>query len=109
MTLSIRTPAKLLNAETQAVLASGIAVVWGDPQDWGGIFDVQENEAQLRAALAEHALTAHLQTSDGRTKTVTLTLSEFVADDVRPITFTGQGELDTANFKAYTDFSGQRQ
>ena len=33
---------------------------------------------------------------DGRRATVTLTPSAFVADDARPLTFRGEGEIDTA-------------
>ena len=109
MTLSIRTPAKLLSATTDEVLAGGIAIIWGDPQVWGGIFDAQEQGDQLRAIIGKQPVTASLQTADGRTKTVTLALSEFIADGVRPITFSGRGQLDTADFKAYTDVSGQRR
>ena len=58
MTLSIRTPARLLQVDTQEVLAAGIAIIWGDPQEWGGIFDAQENVDNLRATIAKKPLSA---------------------------------------------------
>ena len=103
MTLTIRTPAKLFDAAKQELLASGIAVIWGDAQEWGGIFDAQDRAVELRAAVADQPLIAHLQTQDGRTATVTLSPSEFLADGERPLAFRGQGEMDTAQYKAFLE------
>ena len=97
MTLTVRALAQLFHPETQDLLASGIAVIWNDLQDWGGIFEPREYGDELRAAVADQPLTARLETVDGRRATVTLSLSAFVADDARPLTFRGQGEIDTAH------------
>ena len=95
MTLSIRIPATLLRAATQAPLASGIAVIWADPEGWGGIFEATEQAETLRATVAAQPLAALLQTADGREAAVTLGLSEFVADGVRPLILQGEGAFDT--------------
>jgi hypothetical protein len=107
MTLTARTPARLLQPETQALLASGIAVIWSDAQAWGGVFEAQEHVDELRAAVAGRPYTAQLQTLDGRRATVTLAPSEFVADGARPLTFRGEGEIDTARYKKFTDAKGR--
>ena len=96
MTLTIRTPAQLFHAVTEELLASGIAVIWDDLHEWGGIFEPQEYGDELRAVVADQPLTARLEILDGRRATVTLTPSVFVADGVRPLTFRGQGQIDTA-------------
>src|SRR6266496_3900489 len=72
MTLTVRTPAKLFHPETHAALASGVAVIWSDAREWGGIFEAQERAAELRAAVAGGPLTARLETLDGRRATITL-------------------------------------
>ena len=99
MTLTIRTPAKLFDPETSEALASGIAVIWNEAGEWGGIFEAQERADELRAAAAERPLGARIETADGRSATITLAPSEFVADGVRPLTFRGQGEIDSARRK----------
>ncbi|MBK9712044.1 MAG: hypothetical protein IPO81_12095 [Kouleothrix sp.] len=99
MTLTVRTPAALFDLETHAPLASGVAVIWDDAQGWGGIFEAQERAAELRAAVAGQTLVAELQTLDGRRATIALAPSEFVADGERPLTFRGQGEIDTAHYE----------
>jgi hypothetical protein len=96
MTLTIRALAQLCHPVTQDLLASGIAVIWNDLQEWGGIFEPQEHADELRAAVADQPLSAQLVTLDGRRAAVTLTPSVFVADGVRPLTFRGQGQIDTA-------------
>ena len=97
MTLTIRTLAQLFNPVTQDLLASGIAVIWNDLREWGGIFEPQEYADELRAAVAGQPLTARLETLDGRRASITLTPSVFVADGVRPLTFRGQGELERSS------------
>ena len=99
MTLAVRTLARLFQPMTQDLLASGIAVIWNDLQEWGGIFEPQEYADELRAAVADQPLTARLETLDGRRATVTLTPSVFVADGTRPLTFRGQGRIDTASME----------
>jgi len=78
-------------------------VIWSDAREWGGIFEAQERAAELRAAVAGGPLTARLETLDGRRATITLAPSEFVADGERPLTFRGQGEIDTTGYKAFSD------
>jgi hypothetical protein len=97
MTLTIRTLAQLFDPITQDLLASGIALIWNDLQEWGGIFEPHEYGDELRAAMADQPLTARLETLDGRRATITLSLSTFVADGARPLAFRGQGEIDTAH------------
>jgi hypothetical protein len=109
MTLALRTPAELLRPDSSERIASGIAIIWADPQQWGGIFDPLDNAEQLRAATAAQPLTAQLKLADGRQIIITLSPSEFVADDVRPLTFRGQSQLDSAAFRAFTDETGVRQ
>jgi hypothetical protein len=101
MTLTIRTPAQLFQPVTQDLLASGIAVIWDDLQEWGGVFEPQEYADELRAAVASQSLTARLEILDGRCATVALTPSVFVADGLRPLAFRGQGEIDTIHKKAH--------
>jgi hypothetical protein len=96
MTLTIRTLAQLFHPVTQDLLASGIAVIWNDLHEWGGIFEPQEYADELRADVAGQPLTAHIEILDGRRGTVTLTSSAFVADGARPLTFRGEGEIDSA-------------
>ena len=103
MTLTVRTPAKLLDPETSEPLASGVAVIWNEAGEWGGIFEAQERAEELRAAVAEQPLAARLVTADGRGATITLAPSEFVADGARPLTFRGKGEIDTARYKEFAD------
>ena len=95
MTLTIRALAQLFDPVTQDLLASGLAVIWNDLQDWGGIFEPREFGDELRATVAGQPLLARIETLDGRRATVTLTPSAFVADGVRPLTFRGQGAIDT--------------
>ena len=95
MTLTVRTLAQLFHPATQDLLASGIAVIWNDLQEWGGIFEPAEYADELRAAVAGQPLTARIETLDGRSATVTLAPSAFVADGLRPLTFQGQGPIDT--------------
>jgi hypothetical protein len=99
MTLTIRTLAQLFHPATQDLLASGVAVIWNDLQEWGGIFEPHEYGDELRAAVADQPVTARLETLDGRHATITLSPSDFVADGARPLTFRGQGEIDTAHQK----------
>jgi hypothetical protein len=96
MTLVVRTLAQLFQPVTQDLLASGIAVIWNDLKEWGGIFEPQEYADELRAAVADQPLTARLETLDGRRAIVTVAPSAFVADGMRPLTFRGQGWIDTA-------------
>ncbi|NTU83793.1 MAG: hypothetical protein HGA45_31210 [Chloroflexales bacterium] len=109
MTLSIRAPATLLSADAQTPLAGGIAVIWADPQGWGGVFEAQGPAEALREAAAAAPLSALLRTGDGRLATITLSLSEFVADAARPLTFRGEGPIDTAAFRAFSDALGRSQ
>jgi hypothetical protein len=109
MTLSIRAPATLLGAETDEILAGGIAVIWADPEGWGGVFEAGAPAEALREAVAAAPVRARLRTADGRLATVTLALSEFVADAARPLTFRGEGVIDTAAFRAFTDTAGRSQ
>lgn len=95
-TRTVRTPARLVDPQTQELLASGIAVIWGDDQEWGGIFESPEHAATLRDAAAAQPLLAQLRTEDGRVALITLTPSDFVADGEHPLTFRGQGKIDTA-------------
>jgi hypothetical protein len=81
---------------TQDLLASGIAVIWNDLEEWGGVFEAQEYADELRVDVAGQPLTARLETLDGRCATVTLTPSAFVADGARPLMFRGEGQIDTA-------------
>jgi hypothetical protein len=97
MTLTIRARAQLFHPVTQDLLASGIAVIWNDLDEWGGIFEPQEYADELRAEAAGQPLTARLETLDRRRATVTLTPSAFLADGARPLTFRGEGEIDTAS------------
>lgn len=99
MTLTVRTPAKLFHADTRAFLASGIAVIWSASQEWGGVFEAQDHAGELRAVVTGQGLTAQLETQDGRHGTITLTPSTFVADGTRPLTFRGQGQIDTAHHR----------
>ena len=96
MTLTVRALAQLLHPVTQDLLASGIAVIWNDGREWGGVFEPHEDGDELRAAVASRPLTARLATLDGRYATIVLAPSEFVADGARPLAFRGQGEIDTA-------------
>jgi hypothetical protein len=64
MTLALRTPAELLRPDSSERIASGIAIIWADPQQWGGIFDPLDNAEQLRAAHSRTA--AHRPTEAGR-------------------------------------------
>jgi hypothetical protein len=96
MTLAVRTLAQLFDPVTQDLLASGIAVIWNDLHEWGGIFEPHEYGDELRAALGDQSLTARLETLDGRRAIVALSPSAFVADGARPLTFRGQGAIDTA-------------
>jgi hypothetical protein len=96
MTRTVRTPARLVDPQTQELLASGIAVIWGDDQEWGGIFEAPEHAATLRAAAATQPLVAQIHTEDGRVALISLAPSAFVADGEHPLTFRGQGEIDMA-------------
>jgi hypothetical protein len=96
MTLTVRTLAQLFHPTTQDLLASGIAVIWNDLREWGGIFEPHEYADELHAAVAGQPLDARLETLDGRRALVTLSPSAFVADGARPLAFRGQGEFDTA-------------
>jgi hypothetical protein len=96
MTLAVRVLAQLFEPMTQDLLASGVAVIWNDLQEWGGIFEPQEHADELRASVADGPLIARLETLDGRRATITLTPSVFVADGTRPLAFRGQGQIDTA-------------
>jgi hypothetical protein len=102
MTLTVRTPAQLFDPVTQDLLASGIAVIWDDLQAWGGTFEPHEYADELRAAVAGQPLAARLETLDGRHATITLIPSEFVADNARPLTFRGQGQIDTLHKRAHS-------
>ncbi len=104
MTLTIRTPAKLFSVDSPALQVEGLAIIWSDPQAWGGIFEAQEKADELPAAIGAQPFTARLQLADGREASIILTPSEFVADGVRPLTFQGQGEFDTAH---YSHVSGE--
>ncbi len=111
MTTTVRAKAQLLQNDTQEVLAEGIAVIWGDPDDWGGIFEVQEAADALTKALAATgaggSFSAQLHTYDGRQRRVIITPSEFNADDAHPLTFRGEGEIDTAKFHAFSSATGR--
>jgi|GEM_PF-1125969 len=107
MTTTIRAKAKLFQSETQDLLADGIAVIWGDPDDWGGIFEVADATDALKDALSNQPLTADLHTLDGRTRPITITTSEFNADDAYPLTFEGAGNIDTANYHAFSTIEGR--
>ena len=103
MTLTVRTPATLFDPATDEALASGVAVIWNEAGEWGGIFEAQERAEELRAAAAEQPLAARIEIADGRRATITLAPSEFVADGARPLTFRGKGEIDTARYKEFAD------
>ena len=96
MTLTVRTLAQLYHPVTHDLLGSGIAVIWNDLREWGGIFEPREYGDELRAAVARQPLSARIETLDGRRAMVTLTPSAFLADGLRPLTFRGEGAIDTA-------------
>lgn len=98
MTISIRAPATLLDLDGATPLAEGIAVIWADRQGWGGIFEPQSGAEALREAAARQPVVARLRIHDGRLATVTLSPSEFVADALRPLTFSGVGGIDTMSY-----------
>lgn len=107
MTTTIRAKAKLLNIETQEFLADGIAVIWGDPDDWGGIFEVTDAADALESAIANQPLKADLHTLDGRKRPITITSSEFDADHAHPLKFEGDGNIDTAEYHAFSTIDGR--
>ncbi len=109
MTLSIRMPARLLPAEDDTPLATGIALLWADPDGWGGIFELAEPVEALREAVASAPLAARLALADGRLLTVSLGRSAFIADGVAPLTIQGYGAFDQAGFRHFTDVTGKRR
>lgn len=107
MTTTIRAKAQLFHSETGNLLADGIAVIWGDPEDWGGIFEVLDAADALTTAVADQPLRADLHTHDGRRRPITITSSVFNADDAYPLTFEGTDNIDTAAYHAFTTMQGR--
>jgi len=107
MTTTVRAKAQLFQPDTDDLLADGIAVIWGDPDDWGGIFEVLDAADSLSAAVADQPLHADLHTYDGRRRRITITSSVFNADDAYPLTFEGAGNVDTADYHAFSTIEGR--
>jgi len=86
--------ARISNVGQEDTLGTARVIIWLDDNGrWGGVIEPLKGALRASLAQAEAPLPWHLRLDDGREGDIEVTLSQFVADGVRPLQFAGRGAL----------------
>jgi len=86
--------ARITHVGQEETIGTAQVVIWlEDSGRWGGVIEPLKGDLRASLAQAEAPRPWHLCLDDGREGDIEVTLSQFVADGVRPLQFNGRGAL----------------